>query len=295
MPPEASRVEPPAPTAWDRYWSEWRRPAAVIPGRFTVWSVPFLRAGSVRTVVDLGCGAGRDLAFLLQEGFRVTGVDASRVAVTLAEQARTALPPKVARRGSVVRADALQFLTDTPPRSVDAVHAPATYQGFSPAALDALFDQLRRVLVPGGVHVWSIRNDRHGDRHRPESVAPNRPGGPVSEIRFFSRRLVDRLTGDGFERLAIEEGVVPPHARSYYVADRRIAGPSRRPVGIAASTLASQRSSARRGSDRRAERGYAGALEPMARPLGRAADELQPRPGAPVLRDARHRGGGRRP
>jgi SAM-dependent methyltransferase len=205
--------------AWDRYWSEAHRGGHGHPGEFTRWAVPFLRSAGARSVVDLGCGAGRDLSFLLEEGFSVTGVDCSAVATELSAKTISRLDPKVRGRGCVINDDLLDFLTRLRPDSVDAVHAAATYQGLSDREVSELFAETHRVLIRGGLHLWSVRNKDHPGKIHPDLVPPNFPKlGFTVPLRFFSVEDVKRFRGDRFEELALENA---PDGHSYRIADRK--------------------------------------------------------------------------
>ena len=143
--------------AWDRYWTEVHRGGHDHPGEFTRWAVPFLRSANARNVVDLGCGPARDLSFLLEQGFSVTGVDSSAVTTELAAKAISRLNPDLRGRGCAINDNLLDYLVRLEPASVDAVHAAATYQGLTDREVSALFYQVHRVLVTGGLHLWSVR------------------------------------------------------------------------------------------------------------------------------------------
>lgn len=205
--------------AWNRYWAEVPRGGHNHPGEFTRWTVPFLRSANARNVVDLGCGPGRDLSFLLEQGFSVTGVDCSAVATELAATAISRLNPDIRGRGCAINDDLLDYLVRLEPASVDAVHAASTYQGLSDREVSALFDQVHRVLVTGGLHLWSVRNREHPGRIHPELVPPNFPKlGFTLQARFFSVDDVARFRGERFEQLALEES---SDSHSYMIADRR--------------------------------------------------------------------------
>jgi len=213
--------------AWDRYWSEVYRAGNERPGAFTRWSERILRTSHARTVVDLGCGPGRDLCFLLTRGFSVVGVDISSVATGLAAKAVSRLPPEVAERGRVVHGELLDFLATLPPGSVDAVHAAATYQGLSDDEAVKVFREIHRVLGPRGLHLWSVRTDRHTGGRRPASVPPNFAGlGFTVPLRFFARDEVERLTATLFDHLEIVE---TPEPSSFRIADRKSIGSGGRP------------------------------------------------------------------
>ena len=205
--------------AWDRYWTEVHRGGHDHPGEFTRWAVPFLRSANARNVVDLGCGAGRDLSFLLEEGFSVTGVDCSAVATELSAKAISRLDLRIRGRGCVINDDLLDYLLRLGPESVDAVHAAATYQGLSDREVSELFGEVYRVLVKGGLHLWSVRNKDHPGKIHPELVPPNFPKlGFTVPLRFFSVKEATRFRGERFEQLALQE---TPDSHSYLIADRK--------------------------------------------------------------------------
>ena len=101
------------------------------------------------TVLDAGCGGGRNLVFLLRHGFRVFGVDRSAEAVAavraLAAQLAPGLPPDHFRLSEV---DALPFGD----ASMDAVLSSAVLHfARDEAHFHAMIDEMWRVLRPGGL------------------------------------------------------------------------------------------------------------------------------------------------
>lgn len=72
----------PARERWNRRWAgEERVHASTAPSRFLVAEVTALRPG---TALDLACGAGRNAVWLAEQGWRVTAVDFSGVALRMA-------------------------------------------------------------------------------------------------------------------------------------------------------------------------------------------------------------------
>jgi len=103
----------PSRERWNRRWAgEERVHASTAPSRFVVDEVAGLRPGAA---LDLACGAGRNAVWLAGQGWRVTAVDFSGVALRMARGL------EAERRVSVewVEADVLAW---TPPaRAYDLV------------------------------------------------------------------------------------------------------------------------------------------------------------------------------
>jgi SAM-dependent methyltransferase len=221
------RTEPRS-EAWDRYWSTVEGQLGAGPSGFIQWALPFLRSSPKGDVVELGSGAGRDLRFLLENGFRVRGVDFSAEAVRIAQHLLASLPSEVSARGSIEWADAERFLSTLPTQSVAAVVGLVLYATFSDEELRRLFAGIRRVLQPGGLHLWCVRDDLHPLRDKVGMVPPNQGGPQAARVphTFFSEARCDALSRDGFERVRLER-----RAETHYlfIADRAPAGPSTAP------------------------------------------------------------------
>lgn len=103
-----------------------------------------------RRVLDVGCGAGVDLARFARGGARVVGIDLAGAAVRLARTnfAQQELP------GSFVEGDGEQLPFAA--AAFDAVYAHGVVQYTSDGR--RLVDECRRVLVPGGTAIFQVYN-----------------------------------------------------------------------------------------------------------------------------------------
>ncbi|HEX2211216.1 MAG TPA: class I SAM-dependent methyltransferase [Longimicrobium sp.] len=107
------------------------------------------RFDGARTVLDAGCGGGRNLVWLLRAGFHVHAVDRDARAVErvrrMAAELAPALPPDNVR---VAEADALPFAG----ASMDVVISSAVLHfAADPAHFGRMVDEMWRVLRPGGM------------------------------------------------------------------------------------------------------------------------------------------------
>ena len=107
------------------------------------------------TLLDLGCGSGRDAAFYLELGYDVTALDGSRA--MLGEAARR--HPELADRLVHHELPApLPFESDT----FDLVISMAVIMHLKVEEVPATFGEMRRVTRPGGVVAYSANTERQG-------------------------------------------------------------------------------------------------------------------------------------
>jgi len=100
-------------------------------------------------VLDAGCGSGRNLVYLLREGYDVSATDANADAVNHVRQLAAHLAPSLpATQFRVEAVEACSF----PPASFDVVVSSAVLHfARADAQFDAMVDAMWRVLKPGGV------------------------------------------------------------------------------------------------------------------------------------------------
>ena len=130
------------------------------------------RERGLQSVLEVGCGAGRDGLLLAKGGLEYVGVDASREAVTVCRELGL-----VATQGS---ATALPFEADR----FDAAWSMSTLMHLPGNDLAQALAELRRVVRPGGmveIGVWGHTSNR-------EWVKP--------DGRFFLHRSDDHLRSE---------------------------------------------------------------------------------------------------
>ena len=105
-------------------------------------------------VFDAGCGAGRNLVYLIRQGFEVCGNDANPAAIAQVRALASAAAAggrSGATREHDFRVEAIEN-TSFPDAHADVVIASAVLHfARDPAHFDAMVGQLGRVLRPGGL------------------------------------------------------------------------------------------------------------------------------------------------
>ncbi|WP_328971427.1 class I SAM-dependent methyltransferase [Streptomyces sp. NBC_00239] len=179
------------------------------PSTPAVHATGAFRAAGAKDVLELGAGHGRDALYFAREGFTVQATDFSATGLQQLQEAAHA--QGVAERVSTTVHDVRDRLP-LPDASVDAVFAHMLLcMALSTQEIHALVQDVRRVLRPGGLFVYTVRHtdDAHYGTGTPHGDDIYEHGGFA--VHFFSRHLVDALAADWTlnEVHAFEEGELP--------------------------------------------------------------------------------------
>lgn len=151
-------------------------------------------------VLDAGCGGGRNLVYLLREGYEVFGVDASAEAVDHLRSVAATLAPTLEPGNFRVEAvEAMSF----PEQFVDVVISNAVLHfARDDAQFEAMVREMWRVLRPGGMLFCRLAStigiDPNKSFHQIEGRRFLMPGGMewylVDEALLM--KLTEELGGD---------------------------------------------------------------------------------------------------
>ena len=161
----------------------------------------FASAGH-KSVLELGAGQGRDTLYLARQGLDVTAMDfAPSTVETLRAKAEAA---GLGDMVSVARHDIRRPLP-LPDSSFDASYSHMLFcMALTTGELESLALELRRVLRPGGMVVYTARTtaDAHYGAGIPRGDDMFEHGGFI--VHFFDQTLIDRLAA-GFELMDVTE------------------------------------------------------------------------------------------
>lgn len=179
------------------------------PSGFAQTALDLLRREGMGSVLELGCGQGRDSFHFARNGLRVTALD-------YAEMAVSAVRDKAAAAGlsSLIVAQAHDVRQPLPfaAASFDACYSHMLLcMEVSAAEISFILGEIRRILRPGGIAMYSVRSnfDKHYRTGTPLGEDLYEIGGFV--VHFFTEEKIQKLTS-GYEILKIErmaEGSLP--------------------------------------------------------------------------------------
>lgn len=171
------------------------------------------------TILELGCGQGRDTCFFASKGFNVYSLDYT-------ESGLKAVKEKTENLGLSCSVVTLKHDVRSPfpfeNESFDACYSHMLYcMALNTAQLEFLSREILRVLKPGGLNIYTARHQ--GDAHygtgspRGEDMCEI-AGGFV--VHFFSKEKVEQLV-KGYESYEIEEFEEGELPRKLYVVTMR--------------------------------------------------------------------------
>lgn len=164
-------------------------------GEIDIYLFDQLLRGSIRPgmlVCDAGCGSGRNLVYLLREGFQVFGADSDPQAVTAVRRLAAALAPSLPQEN--FRVEAIEEMS-FPAAFADVVLSSAVLHfARDDQHFLAMLQGAWRVLKPGGLFFCRLASSIGMD-HRVKNIAGRRfllPDG--SERYLVDEALLVRLT-----------------------------------------------------------------------------------------------------
>ena len=183
-------------------------------------ALKIFKENNLTNVIELGAGLGRDSIYLGKNSINLTALDYSENGLKILDQ-------KIKNENLSSSVSTLKFdIRDNLPfenNSIDACYSHMLYcMAFTFDELIKLNNEIKRVLKPGGVNIYTARNTDDGDYkkgiHRGEDLYEI--DGFI--IHFFSEKTIKNLM-NGYKNLLIEyfeEGSFP--RKLFFVCNKKI-------------------------------------------------------------------------
>jgi SAM-dependent methyltransferase len=199
-----------------RQRAQWESAYTAAPARYGSqpsqagrYATRVFREWGVRQILELGAGHGRDTLAFLRAGFTVHALDFAVPAI--AELRHAAAAAGAAGRLTAATHDVREPLP-LPDASTGAVYSHLLMSmALTTAELTALAGEIRRVLRPGGAHIYTTRNIHDPDYASGTSHGDGMFDDGTFVVHFFDHALVAELA-TGMRLLDItklEEGNLP--------------------------------------------------------------------------------------
>ena len=174
-----------------------------------VEALKFFKEKTIKNIVELGAGLGRDTVYFAQNSIKVQALDYSKTAI----ESITGKAEKL-NLAEFIKPKFFDVRRKLPfeDNSIEGCFSHMLYcMALSNSDLENLNNEICRILKPGGINIYTARHTDDGDYkngiHRGEDLYEN--NGFI--VHFFSKEKVNQLS-KGFEVLDIEifeEGKFP--------------------------------------------------------------------------------------
>lgn len=181
----------------------------VQPSALARESVRFFQQYHCKSILELGCGQGRDALFFASSGFKVQAMDSSSVAVLQLKQHTE----KLGLEGivKVSQVDLAKNLPQNAKGKIEAVYSNLFLcMPLNDEELKRIFDFAYDLLPAGGLHIFSVRN-KSSDKSYGCGKEVGRDTFEINwfRIRFFTIDDILAFT-HRFKRLQITEAEEDP-------------------------------------------------------------------------------------
>ena len=188
------------------------------PSSFGLECYEEFKKHGVKSILELGCGQGRDTIFFASNGVGVVAIDLSNLAVDALS--------KIATEKNLPIKAMIYDVSDGIPFDnsyFDAVYSHMFFNmRFTDAQLKHLFLEVSTVLKNGGLNLFSVRSDNDAMYKKGTEIEDNIYDINGFQIRFFTKSdLTNICLSNGFEPYKITEAYEEP-ASLYCVFAKKI-------------------------------------------------------------------------
>jgi SAM-dependent methyltransferase len=191
---------------WDKVYSYDSAFFGEEPSDFAQKCYSDFKRYDVKTLLELGCGQGRDTIFFASNGLDVFAIDSSKVAIENINQ-------KIKGKNIALHLSHFEVRQALPFDSshFDAIYSHMFYNmRFTDEELNYLFKESSRVLKNNGLLCFSVRSDKDVFYNKGKKIGSNIYEINGFQIRFLTKMQIKSFLSDYFEIKNIEESYEEP-------------------------------------------------------------------------------------
>ena len=164
---------------------------------------------NIQEIIELGAGLGRDTVFFAKNKIKVEALDYSLTAIKIIEE-----KAKVNNLSKLISTKHFDIRNKLPYKnnSINGIFSHMLYcMALTNSDIKKLNDEILRILKPGGINIYTVRNTSDGDYKKGIPRGEDMYENDGFIINFFSEKKVNSLL-DGFKNLNttdFEEGSFP--------------------------------------------------------------------------------------
>jgi SAM-dependent methyltransferase len=202
---------------WDSIYSSDNSFFGEEPSVLAKESIQILRKYGCKTVLELGCGQGRDTLYFAKEGFNVAALDCSKVSISHLEE-KLGHDRMLRNRVRTYQVDIEKGLLQESELmlremgSIDAVYSHLFFcMPFTDGQLEEIFRFVDDTLGENGLHIFSIR-DKREDTYYGKGMEIGIDTFEVNgfKVRFFDGDNIRKFLGQGFKLVKMEKAHEEP-------------------------------------------------------------------------------------
>ena len=174
-----------------------------------ITSLEIFKGKNIKKIIELGAGLGRDTIFFAKNSISVEALDYSPQAIKIIN--RKAVENQLS---NYISANLFDIRKKLPfkSNSVQACFSHMLYcMALSSYELRNLNNEILRILKPGGINIYTVRNTTDGDYKNGVYIGEELYENDGFIVHFFSKNKIKELS-NGFDIIKIEnfeEGLFP--------------------------------------------------------------------------------------
>ena len=194
---------------WETNFSEKPKMFGLTPSVAALSALKRFEEENIKEIVELGAGLGRDTVFFAENKIKVEALDYSPAAIKIIEK-----KVKKKKFSKLVFTKYFDVRGKLPYKdnSIQGIFSHMLYcMALTNSDIERLNNEILRVLKPGGMNIYTVRNFNDGDYTKGIHVGEDMYENDGFIINFFSEKKVNSLL-KGFNNLSInkfEEGKFP--------------------------------------------------------------------------------------
>ena len=186
---------------WETNYTNKPKMFGLIPSFAAVESLKVFKKKNISSIVELGAGLGRDTIFFAKNNIKVEALDYSKTAVKSIKKKikELNLTKFVSAKVFDVRKK-LPFKNN----SIQGIFSHMLYcMALKNLEVQNLNNEILRVLVKGGVNIYTVRNFEDGDYKNGVHIEDETYQNDGFIINFFSKKKIEKLLV-GFSNIKID-------------------------------------------------------------------------------------------